>query len=178
MKEKAVARRYARAFAEKFDEPKLLETISEELKSFAEVFDGARSLRTVMFHPAVGLEDKVGVLEGILRKLGASEQTSEVLIHLLEKGRLPIVRLVAEEFEKISFDMLDRVRVEVTTAAVISDSEKESLLKKLSAVSGKEAVINLKVDPSLIGGIVARIGSVIYDGSVKNQLKALRVGLE
>lgn len=178
MKETAVARRYAKAFTGKYKEPALLEMMSGQLKEFAEVFGRERILRTVMLHPAVDIKEKANVLKEIARKLDASEQTAEVLNHLLEKGRLPLVKLVAEEFEKISNDILGRIRVEVTTATVISDSDRKILAEKLTAVSGKQAVIELKVDPSLIGGIVARIGSVIYDGSIKNQLKALRAGLE
>ncbi len=178
MKETSVARRYAKAFAEMYKEPATLETMSGQLKEFAQVFDREKILRTVMLHPAVDLREKANVLREIARKLDASEQTAHALNHLLKKGRLPLVKLVSDEFEKISNDILGRVRVEVTTATLISDSDRKVLADKLTAVFSKEAVIELKVDPSLIGGIVARIGSVIYDGSVKNQLKALRAGLE
>lgn len=178
MRETAVARRYAKAFAEMYKEPALLETMSAQLKEFAEVFGREKSLRTVMLHPAVSIREKANALRKIARKLNTLEQTAHVLSHLLKKGRLPLVKLVSDEFEKISNDMLGKVRVEVTTATLISDSDRTTLGAKLTEVFGKEAVIELKVDPSLIGGIVARIGSVIYDGSIKNQLMALRAGLE
>jgi len=178
LKETAVARRYAKAFTEKYRDPASLEAMSAQLKEFAEVFDREKVLRTVMLHPAVDVGEKQNALKQIVKTLGASDQTAKVLSHLLEKGRLPLVKLVSEEFEKISNDILGRVRVEVTAAAVVSDSDRKILADKLTVVSGKEAVIELKVDPSLVGGIVARIGSVVYDGSIKNQLKALRAGLE
>jgi len=178
LKETSVARRYAKAFTQKYNEPALLDTMSAQLKEFAEVFDREKILRAVLLHPAVDPGEKQSALKEIARALNASEQTAEVLSHLLKKGRLPLVKLVAGEFEKISNNILGRVRVEVTTAALISDSDRKILADKLTAVSGKEAVIEHKVDPSLVGGIVARIGSVVYDGSIKNQLKALRAGLE
>ncbi|VAX14714.1 ATP synthase delta chain [hydrothermal vent metagenome] len=173
-----MARRYAKAFTEKYNEPILLDTMSVQLKEFAEVFDREKILRVIMLHPAVDPGEKQNALKQIARALDASEQTAEALSHLLKKGRLPLVKLVAGEFEKISNNILGKVRVEVTTAAVISDSDRSILAGKFTAVSGKEAVIEHKVDPSLVGGIVARIGSVVYDGSIKNQLKALRAGLE
>jgi len=179
LKETAVARRYAKAFAEKYaKEPESLKTVLSELREFAEVFETSRQLRVVMLNPAISQPEKIAVLDGILGKMGASGKTREMVAHIIVKNRLALVGRMADEFEKISFEILGRVRVDVSTAAELSDKEKRDLVEKLSAITGKQAVTDITVDPSLIGGIVARVGSVMYDGSIKNQLKALRVGLE
>jgi len=93
------------------------------------------------------------------------------------KRRMGIIRFIAAEFERISFEVLGKVRAQVTSAVELTAVEVDSLRGSLSDFSGKEAVMEIKVDPSLIGGVVARIGSVVYDGSVANQLQSLRVRL-
>ncbi len=179
MKETAVARRYAKAFAEKYSkEPGSLETVLSELRGFAEVFETNRQLRVVMLNPAISQPEKISVLDGILEKMGAGGKAKEMLAHVIVKNRLALVERMADEFEKISFEILGRVRVDVSTAVELSDKEKQDLVEKLSAITSKQAVADITVDPSLIGGIIARVGSVMYDGSIKNQLKALRIGLE
>lgn len=178
MKESSTARRYAKAFTETFVEPSELEEVGRDLRAFADVFEESRQLRTVLLHPAVSLEEKRGVMQGVLEKLGAGMNARKLMDHVLDKDRLSLMPYIAEEYEKLSYEILGRVRVEVTSASPLSEDEVAGLSGKLSAIAGKEAVMDLNVDPSLIGGIVAKIGSVVYDGSVKNQLRALRVGVE
>jgi len=178
LKQTAVARRYAKAFAESIGEPAALQTVLAELKEFSGVFERSKELRTVMLNPAVAQREKEGILDGLIEKMSVDGKTAGVLRHVLEKDRMGLVRLITDEFERFSFEIMGKVRVEVSTATELTQQEVAELAGKLSALSGKEAVISLKIDPSLIGGVVARIGSVVYDGSIKNQLKALRVGLE
>ena len=177
MKDTVVARRYAKAFAEAFNEPSALKTVGEELKELAAVFGGSHLLRNVMLNPAMSMDIKKNVLEELLKKSGASKGTVSAMRLILDKERVAILGEIAEEFEKISFEVLGKARIGVTSAMELSGEEKELISAKLSEITGKEAVISMDVDSSLIGGIVAKIGSYVYDGSVKNQLKALRVGL-
>lgn len=178
MKESSTARRYAKAFTGTFAEPSELEEVGRDLRGFADAFEESRQLRTVLLHPAVSLEEKRGVMQGVLEKLGAGMNARKLMDHVLDKDRLALTPYIAEEYEKLSYEILGKVRVEVTSASSLSEEEVAELSGKLSAMAGKEAVVDVNVDPSLIGGIVAKIGSVVYDGSVKNQLRALRVGVE
>ena len=113
----------------------------------------------------------------MLECLKVAEQTTKLIELLVERNRIGIIRFVSSEFNDIAFVVLGRVSVEVTTAVELTDSEMKELSNKLTKLVGKEAVITAKIDPSLIGGVVARIGSVLYDGSILNHLRTLRVAL-
>ncbi len=178
MKETAVARRYAKAFAETYKGKDDLETVLTKLNTFADLFEDNKDLRTALLNPAISLGDKENIVKAIGQKIDMGDTAGAMLQRLLEKDRIGIVGIVANEFEKIALDMLGRIRVDVTSATELDQEAREELTKTLSSLAGKEAIINIKVDPSLIGGVTARMGSVVYDGSIKNQLKALRVGLE
>ncbi len=177
MKETAVARRYARAFAELYSDPAILEQMMAELSEFATIFEENKELRTIMLNPAISQQDKSAVMAGVLECLKVAEQTTKLIELLVERNRIGIIRFVSSEFNDIAFVVLGRVSVEVTTAVELTDSDMKELSNKLTKLVGKEAVITAKIDPSLIGGVVARIGSVLYDGSILNHLRTLRVAL-
>tara|TARA_B100000959_G_scaffold21478_1_gene20666 strand:+ start:77849 stop:78385 length:537 start_codon:yes stop_codon:yes gene_type:complete len=177
LKETAVARRYARAFAELYSDPAILEQMMAELSEFATIFEENKELRTIMLNPAISQQDKSAVMAGVLECLKVAEQTTKLIELLVERNRIGIIRFVSSEFNDIAFVVLGRVSVEVTTAVELTDSEMKELSNKLTKLVGKEAVITAKIDPSLIGGVVARIGSVLYDGSILNHLRTLRVAL-
>ena len=177
MKETAIARRYAKALVAKFPAAADLEALGRDLSAFSELFEGHRSLKMTMLNPSIPPEAKEAILSKVADKMGLSTPSRQGLTLILQKGRLGLVRFIAAEFERISFLALGKVRALVTSAAPLTDAEKEELRRSLTAFSGKEAVMEIRVDPSLIGGVVARIGSVVYDGSVANQLKTLRVRL-
>ncbi|VAX21433.1 ATP synthase delta chain [hydrothermal vent metagenome] len=177
MKETAIASRYAKAFAESLGEGPLLDNIRKELDGVAEIFEENKQLRTIMLNPAIPLSVKKNVLEDIGAKIGVTQGTLKALLLVLTNGRINILKQIAEEFEKLVFETLGRVRVEVTSAMELSEDEMAALGEKLTALTGKKAVVDMKVDRSLIGGIVTKIGSSVSDGSVKNQLKTLQVGI-
>lgn len=177
MKETAVAKRYASAFVEVIKEPEALESTGRELGEIAKLFEESRILRNVILNPAIPAKVKQRVLDDVLEKSEVSDRTAGLVKLVLRKDRMNLLRDISEEFEKLSFQALGKVRVDVSSAMELTDDEREAVSKKLSAITGKEAVVSVSVDPSLIGGIVAKIGSYVYDGSVKNQLRALKVGL-
>jgi len=177
LKDTAAARRYAKAFAATFGDPAALEKAVAELAGFAGVVEQSRELRSVMQNPAVGEAAKTAILDEVLTRMGASATTARLLSLIRSRGRLALARRIAVEAERIAFERLGKTRVEVTSATALSDADRAELTQRMSALSGKEAVVTTRVDPSLIGGVVARIGSVVYDGSVKNQLMALRLGM-
>ena len=177
MKETAIARRYAKALLSKFADPKALESVGSDLNAFAAVFESERSLRMTMLNPSIPPAAKEAILGAIVEKMGLTDNAKKALSLVLLKGRLGLIRFIAAEFERLSFDALGKVRAQVSSAVELTPEEAASLKNSLTRYSGKEAVMEIKVDPSLIGGVVARIGSVVYDGSVANQLKAMRVRL-
>lgn len=176
MKDHLVARRYAVAFVDAVG-PGELEAAVEEIKALAAAFAESRPFRAVMANPAVPAEVKEKILGEILEKAGVSGKTASAAGIILANGRMALLPDIASQAEKISFDRLGKVMVEVTSALELGPSELGELERRLGEITGRKAVLEMRVDPSLIGGIVARIGSLVYDGSVRNQLRALKVGL-
>jgi len=177
LKETAVAVRYAKAFIAVYKKSGDLDRISSELSVMAGLYRDSHKFRNVIQNPAVSMKVKEGILDDVAKKAGFSEDTSSALTFLLQNGRAQIINEVAEEFEKMVFAALGRVRVEVTSADELTDSDKKAIAKKIKETTGRDAVMDTQVDPSLIGGVITKIGSNVMDGSVKNQLKALRVGV-
>ena len=178
MKETAAARRYARAFLDTFkDAGSKLETVSEEIKAISGAIAGSHELRSLLLNPAVSEAQKKGILDGVMQSMKTGKEAAGAIRLVLLKGRIAHIGEIAEEFEKMAFETLNKVRADVVTAVDLSSDEERKLLSALSRLTGKTAVITVKKDPSLIGGVVVKIGSSVYDGSVRNQLKSLRVGI-
>jgi F-type H+-transporting ATPase subunit delta len=175
LKETLVARRYARGLVQALKATSRLDAVSEKLREFAALFETSREFRVALENPAIPMQAKKAVLDAVLVKLNMDSLSSSMARLALENGRIYLLPLVAEEFEEMSNSALGRIKVEITSARALSSDEEKSLKESLKKFTGKTAVMTVKEDPSLIGGVVVRIGGSVYDGSVKNQLKALKV---
>ena len=159
---------------EAFGKMEDLNRFSADFSALAKSFDESRDLTDVMQNPVFSEEEKMGILNDLLAKANAGDAISSSMRIILENRRFGSVVDIAEEFETLTFEALGKVRVEVASAEPLTEEEKSELTNKLSGLTGKIAVMSITQDKSLIGGIVARVGSKVYDGSVVNQLKALR----
>lgn len=177
MKEIVVARRYAKAFIAAYKDSADFERTSQELMAMAALYKENRDLRNVILNPAVSASVKEEILLDVMKKSNFGKNTEAVVTLLLQSGRVQILPEVAEEFEHMVFNVLGRVRVEVTSAVELTGKDKTAIAEKIKETTGFDAVMDTKVDSSLIGGVVTKIGSNVMDGSVKSQLKALRVGI-
>ena len=175
MKETLVARRYARALVESLGETSRLDTVGANLKEFAGLFEASREFRVALENPAIPMQTKKAVLDAVLEKLKMDALAASMTRLALENGRIDLLPIVAQEFEEMSNSALGRVKVGITSARGLSSEEERLLKDSLKKFTGKTAVMTVKEDPSLIGGVVVRIGGSVYDGSVKNQLKALKI---
>lgn len=178
MRDKVAARRYARAimaYAGSLDE---LERLVGELSEFAAVFVESDELRGALRHPAIPDDRKQNVLKEISKKMNLSEKCGRSLTVILSKGRISLMPDIAESFAEMADEKLGRIRVKVTSAFPLSEKEVEKLEKTFSGLTGKEARVEAMHDRSLLGGIVARAGSMVYDGSISNQLRLMKVKLE
>lgn len=175
MKETLVARRYARALVEALKDASRLDPVGANLREFGELFESNAELRVALENPAIPMQTKKAVLDAVLEKLKMDALAASMMRLTLENGRIGLLPLVAEEFEDMSNAALGRIKVGITSARPLSPEEENSMKGALKKFTGKTAVMTVKQDPSLIGGVVVRIGGSVYDGSVKNQLKALKV---
>ncbi|MCO4769938.1 MAG: ATP synthase F1 subunit delta [Deltaproteobacteria bacterium] len=171
----AVARRYAAALVELTSEKGSLEAVEKDLGKLSGVLGGAPALRAALLNPAFKVEERKAVLETVLSKLGSHEHTRNFLFVLNDRNRLGAFDAIVEEFGSLYDTQVGRVRANITSAKGLDAASVETLRTHLQKITGaKDVLVTQETDPTLIGGIVTRIGDLVLDGSVRTQLKLLR----
>ena len=173
----AVASRYARAFTDVVMAPgSPLETSGAvaQLRSLENLIGQSQDLRHALTSPAVRVSQKRSVIDRFANELGLSRLTRNFIFVLIDHHRIPILSEIREAFETEIDLRLGFVRAEVTSAQELDREQTVALETALTQMTGKQVRARFQVDPSLIGGAVARIGSTVYDGSIRGQLDNLR----
>jgi F-type H+-transporting ATPase subunit delta len=145
---------------------------------FAETVTSSRELHDLFASPIVSKTDKLRVLEALIKRMRPDQMTANLLRIMLSHDRLHHLAEVYEQFRRAMNERKGLIVAEVTTAAEVGRSEQENLGRTLERMTGKRVEFKFKTDPSLIGGVVTRIGSVVYDGSVRTQLQEIKEQLK
>ena len=169
-----VAKRYARALVELSHEKNLVDKTRADLAAFAEAVESQELLRKLFASPAFTPEAKKAVIADLAGKLGLQQTTRNFIAYLAETGRIRNVREIREAFEELLAERQNRAIARVTTASALASTETAEIKKKLEGITGKQVEIDAKVDAAVIGGAHAQIGSVVYDGTIRNQLSKMR----
>lgn len=177
MSSQTVARRYAAALADVVIERGEAGPVQAELSAWGEMISANSALSEAFSNPTVAYEQKERVLSELIARTKVRPTTANFLRTLLKNQRLPELPEVNAKFAQVLDERAGLVSAEITSARPISDDTKALLEKKLSELTGKKARLTFATDESLLGGLVTRIGSTIYDGSVSNQLRRLREDL-
>lgn len=166
---------YARAFADVIATAKLdAKAIDRQLTDFLATWDGSKELREVFENPAVGLDLKLSILDKMNAKLGMQRELRNFIAVLLKNDRIAHVGEVAAAF-RAELEARQGIReAEIVTARELGEQERASLLAGVGKMAGAKIQATFKLDASLLGGVVVRIGSTVYDGSVKGRLERLR----
>lgn len=173
MNEESVARRYAAALFAQAKETGLLRLVRDDLDSVAQAYKQVRALRTILDEPFITQERKKGALNAAFGgKISAS--TLSFLNLLTDKRRLDIIPEVSEEFRRLVRASDNIALATAQTAVPLSPADTERLQQSLEARTGLKLELKTSVDPSLIGGVLVRIGDTVYDGSVRGNLERLR----
>ena len=174
----AIARRYAEALADVATARNQVEQIDNEVRVFAEMMKSSRELHDTFASPIVSQSDKLKVLEALIARTRTGEMTGNLLRTMLSHYRLHHVAEVYEQFRREMNERQGLIVAEVTTATRVSEAEQAKLGRTLEHMTGKQVEFKFKTDASLIGGVVTRIGSVVYDGSVRTQLQEIKERLK
>ena len=169
-----IANRYARALADVIVTKGETKEVSAELAQFVTLMDGHAQLRDVFASPVIATARKRGVLKELLARLSLRQTSQNFLQLLLENHRLHQLDAMNQALSRELDVRTNIVSAEVTTARAIDDQERKLLLDQLKVATGKDVRLQFKVDDAIIGGVVTRIGSKIYDGSIKNQLAQMK----
>jgi F-type H+-transporting ATPase subunit delta len=169
-----VARRYATALADVVTARGEAQEVQKELAAWAEMMQSNEQLLEVFRNPTIPYEQKRKVLDTLIERSRVRPTTSNFLQVLLQNHRLAELSEVNKRFAQILDERSGVVSAEVITARPVAQSSQDALRTKLTAMTGKSVRLSFTTDEELIGGIVTRIGSTIYDGSVRNQLQQVR----
>jgi F-type H+-transporting ATPase subunit delta len=169
-----VANRYARALADIVARSGEYRKILQELYDFYAAYRESVELREVLSTPAVTLEQKVRLVQAITEKLGASQITFNFLRVLLAHYRMALLGEVVQAFREISNDRLGIVQVKISAAEDLSETEQKSLQARFGELTKRRVELELHLDASLLGGVMAQIGSTVYDGTIRGYLERIR----
>jgi F-type H+-transporting ATPase subunit delta len=171
----ASAFRYARAFADVVSSARLdSAALERQLNDFLGTWDGSAELRDLFANPAVPSTQKVAVLDKLNTRLGLQKELRNLLAVLINNGRITEVHEVATAWRAEMQERAGIRQAEIVTARELSGKEREELIAGVGKLAGSRIQANFKLDSSIIGGTVVRIGSTVYDGSVRGRLERLR----
>jgi F-type H+-transporting ATPase subunit delta len=151
-----------------------LEAAGRDLEAFAQLLREHRDLRAFLANPGVQRAEKEAVLARLTAGLGLGAVVVTFLRLLLEKGRLAQLEVIVRMYRDLMDERLGRTRAEVITAAPLDETTQARLAERLAAVAGKTVVSETRTDAGLLGGMVARMGGTVYDGSLRAQLARVR----
>lgn len=177
MSVQTVARRYASALADVVIERREEREVQKEIELWASTIDNNPQLKEVFANPTVAYDQKRSVLEELISRTRVRETTGSFLRVLLRNQRLAQLPEVSARFGQILDERAGVVAAEITTARPIPEELKKSLHDTLASVTGRTVRLTFATDEAIIGGLVARIGSTVFDGSVENNLERLADGL-
>ena len=171
----SVASTYARAFADIVFSAHLdAARAIGGLRQIAALFGESVELRRVWENPAVPADQKRKLLDAIVQRGGIERPVRNLVAVLIDHRRLPFLSRVVEQLEKELDARLGFTEAQISSTRELGDSEKRTLETQIEKTTGKKVRATYGLDPSLLGGAVVRVGSTIYDGSVKGQLERIR----
>jgi F-type H+-transporting ATPase subunit delta len=174
----AFVARYASAFLDVVTAEKLdTAAIGSQFDDFLATWNGSSELREFFVNPAIPAVQKVGFLDTLNAKLGLRKELRNLLAVLIDNGRIGAVSEVAAAYRKLLQDQSGIRQAEIVTARELGAEERDALVVEIAKLAGAKVEASFKLDASILGGTVVRIGSTVYDGSVRGRLDRLKEAL-
>ncbi len=170
------ARRYATAIVESaaVQGEAVLEQVTRDLEEFAAMVADSKDLHHVLLNPIFTAQERNSALGAVLAKITLSDLSRRLLILLGERNRVGLLAEVARITRQLADQRAGRVRAEVESATPLTPEARDQLRRALERRTGRTVEMTVKVDPSLLGGLRTRVGSVVLDGTLRSQLDGLR----
>lgn len=174
----SVARRYAKALLEIGREENTVDRLGEDLQRFLRLFTNTSTeLANVMANPVFTMSERRAVLDRLFMGLALHARTVSFLRLLLDKDRFGALPDVVREYRALADADANRVRATVTTSAELSPMTREAVTRALTQATGKKVILETRVDPNLLGGLVAQVGGRVFDASLRTRLDRLQLSL-
>lgn len=174
----AYVARYAQAFLDVVSSAKLdPAAVNRQLQDFAATWDGSAELQTFLTNPAVAAQQKITILDKLNEKLGLQKEVRNLLAVLIDNDRIGGVKEVIAAYRQALQARMGVQQAEIVTARELNAAEKDALLAGAGNLAGGKVEASFRLDQNILGGAVVRIGSTVYDGSVRGRLQRLRESL-
>lgn len=170
----SVARRYAKALFEIGVSEGNFEKLGQELDELARVYTSSADLRLALENPVIKPAEKEAIFKAILPRVAPSASVQRFARLLLSRGRIGLLRAAARAYRELADARAGQVRATVTTAAPLAAPDLDRVRRALEARTGRKVIVETALDPDLIGGVIARVGDLVLDGSVRTQLDEMR----
>jgi F-type H+-transporting ATPase subunit delta len=170
----SIARRYAKALFSLADEQGQVEQWAKGLDALGQALDEHAELRSTLASPLFEKEQRRNVIAAVASALSLPETPRNFLLLLADRDRLAYLPAIIRDFRAHADERLGRVRAKVTSAVPLTAEESRRISEKLAQATHAQVILETAVDPSLLGGVIAQLGSRGYDGSVRAQLEELR----
>jgi F-type H+-transporting ATPase subunit delta len=174
----SIARRYAKALFSLAVEKNRVDAWADGLVALGQAVDRSPELRDVLQNPAYTREDRAAVVAKLAAATQLDAEPAALLNLLGDRNRLSGLSAVIGAYRELADVELGRLRAKVTSAVPLDDAAIQAIAEKLSAATQKKVLVERAVDPAILGGVVAQVGSVVYDGSLRAQLEDLRSTLK
>jgi F-type H+-transporting ATPase subunit delta len=176
--EGGLAKRYAHALFELAQDGSAVDVVSGDLAALRRAIEASPDLRRLVQSPVFSAEDQARALKAILEKMGANTLTAKFVLLLAQKRRLRVLGQITSAYEHLIASARGETEAEVTAARPLSDPEIAELKSVLKSRLGKEPRLHSKVDPTLLGGLVVKVGSRMIDSSLRTKLDGLRSAMK
>ena len=174
----AFVARYAQAFADVVAERKLdPDQLDRQFADFLATWEGSLELRSLFQNPTFPATQKVTILDKLNAQIGLQKELRNLLAVLINNNRIANVAEVAAEWRRILQEQQGIRPAEIVTARELSNEERDALVADVAKLAGAKIDASFKLDKGILGGAVVRIGSTVYDGSVRGRLERLREAL-
>jgi F-type H+-transporting ATPase subunit delta len=170
----SLARRYARALLDIGISKGTYEQLGQELDELAAMIDASRDLEEALTNPVFAMSRRRQTWTAILEAAKVSPITRNFAILLLDRERVSYLPAIARELRAMVDDKAGRVRAVVSSAKPLAPEHVQQIRAALEKASGKKVELEQRQDPALLGGVVAKLGDVVYDGSIRTQLEQMR----
>jgi F-type H+-transporting ATPase subunit delta len=170
----SLARRYARAVLEIGTAHGNLDKLGLDLRGLAKAMHDSAELQTALTNPAIRRADRRRVIDGLLERLDADPHTRNLVRLLLDGERLSSLEAISREVDAMIEAKSGRMAAEVISAKPLDATQLAQIIAALEKLSGKKVAVTRREDPALLGGVVAKLGDTVYDGSLRTQLRTLR----
>ncbi len=177
MRSGAAARRYARALFALAREEGRIEDIRSELEALCGLLDSNAALAHAILRPLFPSGERRRVLQAVCERLGASDTVRRFCSFLVDQRRIVELEAIRAAYAALADDAAGRSRARVVSATPLSDVQRERLRRALAERTGRQLELEIEVDASLLGGAIATVGGLVFDGSLRTQLDQLRANL-